>query len=55
MIPLDIRLSLFYIKDFHTWKKIEDAKVKTLREIRSLWECGVISIGELVRFKEELT
>ena len=54
MIPLDIRLNAFYVRKLKTNIKINEAIIKTLLEITSLMECGVISDEEFIRLGEEL-
>ena len=54
MIPLDIRLNVFYVRKLKTNIKINEAIIKTLQEITSLMECGVISDEEYIRLGKEL-
>ena len=54
MIPLDIRLDAFYVRKLKTSIKINEAIIKTLQEITSLMECGVISDEEFIRLGKEL-
>ena len=54
MTPFDIRMASFIVKDCTTRIKISEAIIKTLREIKSLWECGVISDNEYIQLGREL-
>ena len=54
MIPIDIQLDAFYVKKLKTSIKINEAIIKTLQEITSLMECGVISEEEYIRLGKEL-
>ena len=54
MVPLDIRLDAFYVRKLKTSIKINEAIIKTLQEISSLMECGVISEEEYIRLGKEL-
>ena len=54
MIPLDIRLNAFYVRKLKTSIKINEAIIKTLQEITSLMECGVISDQEFIDLGKEL-
>ena len=54
MIPLYIRLDAFYVSELKTNIKINEAIIKTLQEITSLMECGVISDEEFIRLGKEL-
>ena len=54
MIPLYIRLDAFYVSELKTNIKINEAIIKTLQEITSLMECGVISEEEYIRLGKEL-
>ena len=54
MVPLDIRLDAFYVRKLKTSIKINEAIIKTLQEITSLMECGVISEEEYIRLGKEL-
>ena len=54
MIPLYIRLDAFYVSELKTSIKINEAIIKTLQEITSLMECGVISDEEFIRLGREL-
>ena len=54
MVPLDIRLDAFYVRKLKTSIKINEAIIKTLQEITSLLECGVISDEEFIRLGKEL-
>ena len=54
MVPLDIRLNAFYVRKLKTNIKINEATIKTLQEITSLMECGVISDQEFIDLGKEL-
>lgn len=48
------RLNGFAIKDINTEIRIREALIKTLKEITSLNECGVISDREFIDLGREL-
>ena len=54
MVPLDIRLASFIIKDYTTRIKINEATIKTLREITALYDCGIIGMEEYIDLGMEL-
>ena len=54
MIPLYIRLDAFYVSELKTSIKINEAIIKTLQEITSLMECGVISDQEFIDLGKDL-
>lgn len=49
-----VRLNGFAIKDCQTQIRIREAIIKTLNEIMSLNDCGVISDGEFIHLGREL-
>ena len=48
------RLNGFAIMDIHTEIRIREALIKTLKEITSLNECGIISDREFIDLGKEL-
>ena len=54
MVPLDIRLDAFYVRKLKTNIKINEAIIKTLHELTSLMECGVISDQDFIDLGKEL-
>ena len=49
-----VRLNSFAIKDCQTQIRIREAIIKTLNEITSLNDCGMINDGEFVYLGKEL-